>query len=65
MPAMLAYFALLAVRVSYRWFDCFFLLIPFYGIVWAIKIAWRVVNLPRKDGPLREDEGVAPARVTA
>ena len=49
-------FALLAPRVSYRWFDCLFLLIPFYSLVWSFKILWRAAYLPFRDWTPRPDE---------
>jgi hypothetical protein len=39
----------LAPKVGYRWFDCFFALIPFYGIFFIFKIAHRVAILPARD----------------
>jgi hypothetical protein len=49
-------FAFIATRVSYRWFDCFFLLIPIYGVVWAVRMLWRLSLLPYRDWPPRADE---------
>ena len=46
---VLVAYAWLATKVSYRWFDCFFLLIPIYGLIWTIKIAWKVASLPYRD----------------
>lgn len=40
---------LLAPKVGYRWFDCFFAAIPFYGIFFIFRIAHRVAFLPNKD----------------
>ena len=39
----------MCVKVGYRWFDCFFALIPFYGIVFIFRIAYRVAFLPSRD----------------
>jgi hypothetical protein len=52
---LLAY-ALLAPKVSYRWFDAFCLLVPIYSWVWQFRIAWRVSNLPYRDWAPRPDE---------
>jgi hypothetical protein len=41
--------AFLAPKVGYRWFDCLFALIPFYGIFFIFKIAHRVAFLPGRD----------------
>ena len=52
----LPFFAWVAPRVSYRWFDCLFLLIPIYGLIWAFRMIWRLVFLPYRDWPPRADE---------
>ena len=49
-------FAVLAPRVSYRWFDCLLVLVPIYSLFWAFKILWRVSYLPFRDWPPRPDE---------
>ena len=36
-------------KVGYRGFDCFFALIPIYGIVYVFRIAYRVSFLPQRD----------------
>lgn len=41
--------AVAAPRVGYRWFDCFFALIPVYGIFFIFRIAYRIAYLPNKD----------------
>lgn len=41
--------AYLAPKVGYRWFDCFFALIPIYGIFFIFRIANRIAFLPNKD----------------
>jgi Mn2+/Fe2+ NRAMP family transporter len=41
--------AVLAQKVGYRWFDCFFLMIPIYGIFFLFRIAYRVAYLPERD----------------
>jgi len=43
----------LSPKVGYRWFDCFFALIPFYGIFYIFRIAHRVAFLPGRDWPER------------
>ncbi len=40
---------LMAPKVGYRWFDCFFALIPFYGIFFIFRIAHRLAFLPQRD----------------
>jgi hypothetical protein len=39
----------LGPKVGYRWFDCFFAAIPFYGLFYTFRIAHRVALLPNKD----------------
>lgn len=39
----------MAPKVGYRWFDCFFALIPIYGIFFIFRIANRIANLPQTD----------------
>ena len=46
---ILGFLAFLAPKVGYRWFDCFFLLIPFYGIFFIFRIAHRIAFLPERD----------------
>ncbi len=53
-------YALLARRVSYRWFDTFFQLIPFYGVFWQFRIAWRLAYLPHRDWQVRPGEQLSP-----
>jgi hypothetical protein len=52
-------YALLARRVSYRWFDCFIMLIPVANALWSIKIMWRVSNLPHRSWTPRPEETTA------
>ena len=40
--------AFMAPKVGYRWFDCFFAAIPFYGIFFIFKLAHRVALLPKR-----------------
>lgn len=40
-------------KVGYRWFDCFFAVIPFYGVFFIFRIAYRLANLPNVDWKLR------------
>jgi hypothetical protein len=56
---MLAYFvayASMAPKVSFRWFDAFFLLVPIYGWVFQFRIAYRMAFLPHRDWALRPEE---------
>jgi hypothetical protein len=46
---LLGFLAFLAPKVGYRWFDCFFAMIPFYGIFFIFRIAHRTAFLPNKD----------------
>ena len=39
----------MASKVGYRWFDCFFILIPIYGIFFIFRVANRIANLPEID----------------
>jgi hypothetical protein len=50
---MLAFIGFMASRVGYRWFDCFFALIPFYGIFFIFRVAHRLAYLPNRDWPER------------
>ena len=43
---ILAIFGFMAPKVGYRWFDCFFAAIPFYGIFFIFRIANRIAFLP-------------------
>ena len=53
---VLAAGALIAPKVSYRWFDAFLLLVPVYGIYLMGLYAWRLAYLPHRDWPLRPGE---------
>jgi hypothetical protein len=55
----IAFFAFLARKVSYRWFDAFLVLVPIYGLFWACRILWRVANLPHRDWRPRPFEDVS------
>ena len=46
---ILGFLAFLAPKVGYRWFDCFFAVIPFYGIFFIFRIAHRIAFLPERD----------------
>ena len=46
---ILGLLAFTAPKVGYRWFDCFFAAIPFYGIFFIFKLAHRVALLPKRD----------------
>ena len=46
---LLTILGIMSTKVGYRWFDCFFALIPFYGIFFLFRIAYRVANLPARD----------------
>lgn len=46
---LLGFLAFLAPKVGYRWFDCFFAAIPFYGIFFIFRIAHRIAFLPDRD----------------
>lgn len=39
----------LAPKVGYRWFDCFFAIIPIYGLFFVFRIAHRIAFLPNRD----------------
>ena len=41
-------------KVGYRWFDCFFAVIPFYGVFFIFRIAYRLANLPSLEWKLRK-----------
>ena len=53
---LLAEYAWLARKVSYRWFDCLFAMIPFYGLFWMLRIMWRIAYLPFADWTPRSEE---------
>jgi hypothetical protein len=40
-------------KVGYRWFDCFFAMIPIYGIFFIFRLGYRLANLPNVDWKLR------------
>ena len=46
---ILGLLAVLAPKVGYRWFDCFFAAIPFYGIFFIFRIGHRIAFLPERD----------------
>ena len=46
---LLGILAFLAPKVGYRWFDCFFAAIPFYGIFFIFRMAHRIAFLPERD----------------
>ena len=46
---ILGILAITAPKVGYRWFDCFFAAIPFYGIFFIFRIAHRIAFLPERD----------------
>lgn len=46
---ILIWLGLMAPKVGYRWFDCFFALIPIYGIFFIFRVANRIANLPQTD----------------
>jgi hypothetical protein len=50
---ILGILAITAPKVGYRWFDCFFAIIPIFGIFFIFKIAHRVAFLPKVDWELR------------
>jgi hypothetical protein len=52
---ILGLLAFMATKVGYRWFDCFFAAIPFYGIFFIFRIAHRVAHLPEIDWSQRTD----------
>jgi hypothetical protein len=50
---LLGILGFMAPKVGYRWFDCFFAMIPFYGIFFIFRIAYRIAFLPNRDWPER------------
>lgn len=50
---ILAILGFMAVKVDYRWFDCFFAVIPVYGLFFIFRIANRIAFLPNKDWVVR------------
>ncbi|MCI0687467.1 MAG: hypothetical protein L0Y54_09565 [Sporichthyaceae bacterium] len=47
-----------APRVGYRWFDAAVLLVPFLGVVWSVRVIWRLTLLPVRDwAPLPSQPG--------
>jgi hypothetical protein len=53
---LLGFLAFLAPKVGYRWFDCFFAAIPFFGIFFIFRIAHRIAFLPERDWAERSTE---------
>ena len=53
---LLAEYAWLARKVSYRWFDFLFAMIPIYGFFWMLRITWRIAYLPFADWTPRPEE---------
>lgn len=54
--AIFAYWAYLATKVGYRKRDALLGLIPFYGLFWICRIAYRVAYLPNNDWDLLNAE---------
>lgn len=52
---ILGLLAFMATKVGYRWFDCFFAAIPFYGIFFIFRIAHRIAHLPEIDWSQRAE----------
>lgn len=50
---ILALLGIMAMKVGYRWIDCFFAMIPVYGIFFIFRIAHRFAFLPNRDWPER------------
>jgi len=46
---IMTFLGFMAPKVGYRWFDCFFAIVPIYGIVFIFRIAYRVACLPQRD----------------
>ena len=46
---LLGFLAVMAPKVGYRWFDCFFAAVPFYGIFFIFRVAHRIAFLPERD----------------
>ena len=46
---ILGFLGFMAPKVGYRWFDCFFAAIPFYGVFFIFRIAHRIAFLPERD----------------
>ena len=46
---LLTFLGIMSTKVGYRWFDCFFAAIPFYGIFFIFRIAHRLAFLPARD----------------
>jgi hypothetical protein len=46
---LLGFLSFMGPKVGYRWFDCFFAVIPFYGIFFIFRIANRIAFLPERD----------------
>ena len=46
---LLGFLAVMAPKVGYRWIDCFFAAVPFYGIFFIFRIAHRIAFLPEID----------------
>jgi hypothetical protein len=46
---ILGFLAYLSPKVGYRGLDCFFALIPIYGFIYVVKIAYRIAFLPQRD----------------
>jgi hypothetical protein len=52
---ILIFLGILAPKVGYRWFDCFFAAIPIYGLFFIFRLAHRVANLPNVDWAQRSN----------
>jgi hypothetical protein len=52
---ILIFLGVMAPKVGYRWFDCFFAAIPIYGLFFIFRLAHRVANLPNVDWAQRNN----------
>jgi hypothetical protein len=52
---ILFFLAVMAPKVGYRWFDCFFAAIPIYGLFFIFRLAHRFSNLPDVDWAQRNN----------
>ena len=46
---LLGILGFMAPKVGYRWFDCFFAMIPVYGIFFVFRVVHRIAFLPNRD----------------
>ena len=54
--SLIPIFGFLATKVGYRRKDGLFVLVPMYNVIWIMRIAYRIANLPNRGWREREPD---------